>query len=149
MNENGKEQARILRKELHNISFDFVFSSPQKRAVETAEIITGKQAILDDRLDVYNLGEADRLHIRDVKMVGPLPDPSVYKGVEKPEEFVKRVFNFMSDIENKYGKQEKNILICGHRCTTACIGAYSKRVPVDENIFRFSSKTGEYKRFTF
>ncbi len=127
----------------------FVFSSPQERAVQTVEIVTGKRAILDDRLDVFDLGEADRVHIGEVKSVGPLPDSTVYKGVEDPSRFVNRVFSFMKEIESQYGKQELNILISGHRCTTGCIGSYFEGLPTDGNILKFSSDTRDYKIFSF
>ncbi|WP_253944837.1 histidine phosphatase family protein [Paenibacillus sp. NEAU-GSW1] len=86
LNEYGLEQAQGLRDELKNINFDFVFSSPQERAIQTAEIVTGLKATVDERLDVYDLGEADRVPINELKMSGPLPDTNVYKGVEDPNE---------------------------------------------------------------
>jgi uncharacterized phosphatase len=149
LNEFGIEQAKALKGSLQNIDFHLVYSSPQERAVQTAEIVTGKHAALDDRLDVFDLGEADRLHINEVKMAGPLPDSSVYQGVEEPNRFVQRVFSFMKELENQYGKKELNILISGHRCTTGCIGAFFKGIPTDGNLLRFSSDTGDYKTFNF
>ncbi|UYZ24120.1 histidine phosphatase family protein [Mesobacillus jeotgali] len=149
LNEHGIEQAKALRDRLHNIKFDFVFSSPQLRAMQTAEIVTGLNAVKDDRLDVFDLGEADRLNVNEVKMAGPLPDPSVYKGIENPDAFVKRVFNFMNELENQHGIRELNILIVGHRCTTGCIGAYVEGIPTDRNILKFSSDTGDYKTYEF
>ncbi|MED4015195.1 histidine phosphatase family protein [Sutcliffiella cohnii] len=97
LNEYGIEQAITLKEKLQNINFDLVFTSPQERAVKTAEIIARKRPVLDDRLNVFDLGEADRLHISEVKMSGPLPDPFIYKGVEEPNSFVKRVFSFMKE----------------------------------------------------
>ncbi|MFN7249921.1 MAG: histidine phosphatase family protein [Anaerobacillus sp.] len=150
LNEYGIEQAETLRNQLQDLKFDLVFSSPQERAVQTVEIVTGLKAVTDERLDVFDLGEADRLQINEVRMAGPLPDSTVYKGVEKPNKFVKRVFNFMKDLENQYGrKKELNIIISGHRCTTGCIGAYFEGIPSDGNILKFSSDTGNYKIFTF
>lgn len=149
LNENGIQQAKALRESLQNIKFDFVFSSPQERAVQTAEIVTGINAVKDDRLDVFDLGEADRLHVNEVKMAGHLPDSSVYKGIEDPDDFVKRVFNFMNELENQHGIKELNILIAGHRCTTGCMGAYFEGVPSDKNILKYSSNTGDYKTYEF
>ncbi|MCM3619761.1 histidine phosphatase family protein [Sutcliffiella horikoshii] len=149
LNEFGIEQAKALKVKLQNIDFDFVFSSPQERAVHTAEIVTRKSAVLDDRLDVFDLGEADRLHIKEVKMAGQLPDSSLYKGIEEPSLFVKRVFSFMKELEKQHGKKELNILISGHRCTTGCIGAFFEGIPSDGNILKFSSDTGDYKTFNF
>ena len=149
LNEYGLEQAQGLKDELQNINFDFVFSSPQERAIQTAEIVTGLKATIDERLDVYDLGEADRVPINEMKMSGPLPDINVYKGVEEPHNFVKRVFGFMKELENNYSKRELNILISGHRCTTGCIGAYFEGIPNDGNILKFSSDTGYYKTYNF
>ena len=149
LNEYGIEQANVLRDELKSINFDYVFSSPQKRAIQTAEIISGHKAIIDERLDVYDVGEADRIPIKELKMNGFLPDKDVYKGVEEPNHFIKRVFSFMNEIEANYNKNELNILIAGHRCTTGGIGAYFKGIPADGNILKFSSDTGSYKTYYF
>ncbi|RWZ54583.1 histidine phosphatase family protein [Halobacillus fulvus] len=149
LNEYGLGQAKALRDKLEDIPFDFIFSSPQKRAVQTAEIVTGKRATVDDRLDVFDLGEADGLHISEVKMNGPLPDSSFYQGVEEPQKFVQRVFEFMEELETKYGKTDLNILVAGHRCTTGCIGAYFEGIPKDGNPLKFSSETGNYQSFHF
>lgn len=149
LNEYGIEQAKTLRDKIQSIHFDFVFSSPQERAVQKAKIVTGVKAVIDNRLDVFDLGEADRLHISEVKMAGPLPDSSVYNGVEEPNSFVKRVFSFMKELENQKGKKELNILITGHRCTTGCIDAYFEGIPADGNILKFSSDTGDYKTYIF
>ncbi|MGM0842761.1 MAG: histidine phosphatase family protein [Bacillota bacterium] len=149
LNEYGIEQAKMLKKRLQNIDFHLVYSSPQERAVQTAEIVSGKHTVLDERLNVFDLGKADRLHINEVKMAGPAPDSSVYQGVEEHNKFISRVFSFMNDLENNYGKEDLNILISGHRCTTGCIGAFFEGIPSDGNLLKFSSDTGDYKIFTF
>jgi uncharacterized phosphatase len=149
LNEIGIEQAEKLRDELRGITFDIVYSSPQERAIQTAEIVTGQTAIIDARLDVFNLGEADRLKINEVQMNGIIPNPNIYNGVEDTGSFVKRVFDFMSEIENNYGNRNMNILLSGHRDTTGCIGAYFEGIPEDGNILRFSSDNGHYKIYDF
>jgi uncharacterized phosphatase len=149
LNEYGVEQAENLGKKIKDIKFDYVFSSPQKRAIQTAELATGIKAIIDVRLDVFDLGEADRLKISEVKMAGVVPDSNIFKGVEETHSFVKRVFSFMGELKNNYGEKELNILISGHRCTTGCIGAYFEGVPEDGNILKFSSGNGDYKVYYF
>lgn len=149
LNDIGIEQAEQLKAELKNITFDYVFSSPQERAIQTAEIITGKNAVTDKGLDVFDLGEADRLKVNEVKMNGMVPDSTVYKGVEENNSFVERVFSFMQELEVEFGKKDVNILISGHRCTTGCIGAYFEGIPEDKNILRFSSDNGDYKTYNF
>ncbi|HDX9590999.1 TPA: histidine phosphatase family protein [Bacillus pseudomycoides] len=149
LNEQGIEQAKGLREKLKDIKFDYIFSSPQERAIQTAEIATGIKVIIDERLNVFDLGEADGLKKGEVKMAGAVPDSSVYNGVEEPNSYVKRVFGFMNELESKYGKKELNILLSGHRCTTGCIAAYFEGIPEDSNILRISSNNGEYKVYNF
>lgn len=149
LNERGIQQAERLRDEFTSISFDYVFSSPQARAVQTAEIASGIPARVDTRLDVFDLGEADQLPKRKVVMVGVIPDPAVYRGVEEVGGFINRVFAFMYELEAEYGARKLNILISGHRCTTGCIGAYFEGMPEDGNILKLSSNNGDYKRYRF
>ncbi|GGH79382.1 putative phosphoglycerate mutase [Pullulanibacillus pueri] len=149
LNETGIKQAKVLKDKLKGITFEFVFSSPQERAVQTAEIVTGAQVITDTRLDVFDLGEADGLKVEEVKRMGILPDPNVYKGIEDMYSYIHRIFNFMRELENRYAHREINILLAGHRDTTGCIGAYFKGIPEDGNILSYSSNNGEYKVYDF
>ncbi|MGM0750742.1 MAG: histidine phosphatase family protein [Bacillota bacterium] len=149
LNEEGIRQAENLNHILSQITFDYVFSSPQERAIQTAEISTGMKAIVDSRLDVFDLGEADGLQKCEVKMAGLLPDPHIYNGVEQTDQYMKRVFSFMEELKANHGESERNILISGHRCTTGCIGAFFKGVPEDRNILKLSSNNGEYKQYEF
>ena len=111
LNEYGIKQAECLEGKLKGIKFDYVFSSPQERAIQTAEIATGIKAIIDTRLDVFDLGEADRLKKSEVKMVGVVPDSSVYKGVEEIQNYIKRVFHFMHELEVEYGRERNKYFI--------------------------------------
>ena len=56
LNEYGIKQAENLRDKIKDIKFDYVFSSPQERAIQTAEIATGLKVTIDARLDVFDLG---------------------------------------------------------------------------------------------
>lgn len=150
LNETGLTQAERLREELRPVSFDLAFSSPQGRAVQTAELVSGQKAVvLDDRIDVFDLGEADGLRREEVTMAGPIPDPGRYTGVEDTGRFVKRVFQFMSELEAQYAKQGLTIMIVGHRCTTGCIGAYFCGMPDDGNVLKYASGNGDYRVYQF
>lgn len=149
LNEKGKQQAREMKEMLKTVQFDLVFSSPQEQAVQTAEIITNLEPIVDSRLDVFDLGEADQSKKEEVKLKGAIPDPTIYKGVEDIKSYVGRIFDFMVQLEEQYKSNSGNILITGHRCTTGCIGAYFKGIPEDKNILCYSSNNGEFKIYTF
>ncbi|WP_319633431.1 histidine phosphatase family protein [Paenibacillus psychroresistens] len=117
--------------------------------MQTAEIATGVKPIIDNRLDVFDLGEADTLKRGEVKMAGVVPDSSVYRGVEDINSFIKRIFEFMHQLKNAYGTEDINILLSGHRCTTGGIGAYFEGIPMDGNVLRYSSDNGQYKVYKF
>lgn len=148
LNDYGIKQAELLRERLEHVKFDYVYSSPQERAIQTAEIATGIKAIIEPRLDVFDLGEADGLKRGEVKMAGAVPDSRFYKGVEEIPDFIRRVFSFLHELKAKHNGSEVNILLSGHRCTTGCIGAYFEGIPEDGNLLRFSSNNGEYKVYT-
>lgn len=62
--------------------FDFIYSSPQERAIQTAKISTNSNdIIIDERLDVYDLGNADGMLILDIKITGTVPDMGIYDSV--------------------------------------------------------------------
>ncbi|WP_418038919.1 MULTISPECIES: histidine phosphatase family protein [Paenibacillus] len=149
LNHYGIQQAENLRDEMMNVKFDYIFSSPQERAVQTAEIVSGMKAVTDPRLDVFDLGEADLLHREEVSMAGPIPDPEVYEGIEDINSFMKRVYEFMVELEAEHGTSDVNILISGHRCTTGCIGAYFIGKPEDGNLLKYSSDNGRYNVYNF
>jgi uncharacterized phosphatase len=149
LNKEGFRQAEYLKYKLSQIPFDYVFSSPQERAIQTAEIAAGKKALIDPRLDVYDLGEADGLMKSEVEMDGILPDARIYKGLEETACFMERIFSFMTELKKEYGKNEKNILISGHRCTTGAMGSYFTEGARDENILKHSSNNGDFRLFSF
>ncbi|REK76030.1 histidine phosphatase family protein [Paenibacillus paeoniae] len=149
LNETGIQQAQELKERLTTVRFNYVISSPQARAIQTAEIASGLPVQIDERLDVFDLGEADGMLKHEVTLAGSIPDSSKYKGVEDTQHFVHRVFTFMKELEALYGGSDVNILLSGHRCTTGCIGAYFEGVPEDQNILRYSSDNGAYKTYAF
>jgi len=56
----------------------------------------------------------------------------------------------MSELEGRrYHKEQINILISGHRCTTGCMGAYFMGKPQDGDLLKYSSNNGKYKVYEF
>ncbi|GGE64141.1 putative phosphoglycerate mutase [Priestia taiwanensis] len=138
-----------MREKLKKVTFHYAFSSPQERAVQTAEIATSITPTIDVRLDVFNLGTADDLKKEEVALYGAIPNPSIYDGVEDINDYAKRIFHFMQELQHTYEDQKVNILLSGHRCTTGCIDAYFNGIPEDKNIIRYSSNNGDYKTYQF
>lgn len=153
LNEMGINQAKSLQEkfEKEGIFFDFVYSSPQERAVQTAEIISNQKAIVDERLNVYDLGTADGMLLSEVKITGVVPDLNIYEGVENLFDYKNRIFNFINEIIEKYRNKNVNILVAGHKCTTGMISAYFENFKIEtiyDDFLKLSSKNGEYKKYS-
>lgn len=109
LNERGKKQAEEIRLKLKDITFDKVFVSPLKRAIETAKIVVPD----------YNLEVDSRIIERSFgKLEGQKRIPDYEKRIKEFKiesilELEQRVKEFIEDISNKY-KDCENILIVTH-----------------------------------
>ena len=116
LNQKGIEQARKIKEQLKDVDFDLIFSSPLKRAVETANIITdnNKNLIKDDRLIERNNGDLE--------------------GKLKSE-----IFDFFNYITNKHS--EKNILVVTHAGVGIYARCYFEGEPLnnDYSLYKFKN----------
>ena len=116
LNENGIAQARQAAERMRNVTFDFVFSSPLVRAVQTAEIIApGVKPVIDPRLIEMDYGPYEGT---DLKHLPPEivtffsdfvhnPTPA---GMEQLSAVVSRAGAFLEEIKSLPG----NILLSTH-----------------------------------
>lgn len=130
LNEKGREQAYLT----HNgfveagISFDRIYSSPLKRAVETAVLMTEKsesEIIKDDRLIEFCFGKAEGKtpdernedpELKDFHLFFDEPEKYVaLEGAEPFESVLKRTAAFWEDEIKPLEKTEiQNILVVTH-----------------------------------
>lgn len=154
LNEVGIEQAKELKKKFdaEKIKFDYIYSSPQERAIQTAKISTGENnIIIDNRLNVYDLGSADGMLMTDIKITGTVPDMDIYEGVERLEDYKERIYNFISEIIEKYKNTDCNILIVGHKDSTGMLSAYFEGFKVEtiyDDYLKLASSNCGYKKYT-
>lgn len=154
LNEVGIEQAKELKKKFdaEKIKFDYIYSSPQERAIQTAKIASGeKNIIIDNRLNVYDLGTADGMLMSEIKITGTVPDMNVYDGVEKLEHYKKRIYSFIFEIIEKYKNTDCNILIVGHKDSTGMLSAYFEGFKVEtiyDDYLKLASSNCGYKKYT-
>ena len=57
LTELGLKKAHELQTEFHDVDFDYIYSSPLKRATQTTNIITEKEFIIDERLKERSYGD--------------------------------------------------------------------------------------------
>lgn len=133
LNEKGRKQALLTKGELDNKEIDLIISSPLKRAKETAEIINsdrGLPIIFDERIKERDFGEFEGLEYFyiDTKNFWDYYINEEYETAETVQDFFKRIYSFLDDINKKY--KDKNILLVTHGgvCISVCC-YFNKLIP--------------------
>ena len=136
LSKNGIEKAKELIPIVINLKIDVVISSPLKRAYDTASIITeGKYPInIDDRMIERNWGLCEGASIDDVDTVKCWNFflNTGDNGIEKVQDLLKRVSEFLEDIKNKY--PDKNVLVASHSAILRAIHYCLHNIPEDGDM---------------
>ena len=142
LNEKGIEQAQKIREKLNGVKFDKVFSSPLKRAIKTAEIITSNDIIVDDRLVERCNGELEGKLKSDINVNIDFNDPNENRlGIENIDVFRKRIKNFFEEISIKY--KGKNVLVVTHAGVSIYARCFFEGEPDDGNYSNLKLKNCE------
>ena len=128
LNEEGKKQAQIVKEKLSGVKFDKVFSSPLKRAVETAQIISSQDIVIDDRLIERFNGELEGKLKEEIEVYPDFNDPNDTRfGIESLDSFRGRINNFLDEITKNY--KNKNILVATHAGVCLYVRCYFEGEP--------------------
>ena len=115
LSELGKKQSIELKELIKDKTFDVVFCSDLKRAVDSAKLTFSDttQIIRDKRLRECNYGDLTGADSKTVESLTlehidkPFPNGESYKDVEK------RIKSFLSDLSKKYSG--KNVAVVAHK----------------------------------
>ena len=116
LNEEGVQQAEEAAVKLRNVQFDYVFTSPLIRAVETAEIAApGKKQRIDERLIEMDYGPYEGADLKDpppelIHFFSDFVHNPAPEGMEPLHSVVARAGSFLEEIRGLSG----NILISTH-----------------------------------
>ncbi|WP_459130122.1 histidine phosphatase family protein [Guggenheimella bovis] len=108
LNDAGRAQAKVLREKIVELSLEAIFSSPLKRAKETAEILNENLSLpvhFDDRLVERHFGELEGKSYesldwsKDEDNWDFLKDAYESFGVESIESMDKRIDSFIEDLK--------------------------------------------------
>lgn len=124
LSQNGIKQAKELREniniDLNGKNFDLVIVSPTFRTIETGEIVSpDTKTIIDSRILVYDIGTADAVKKEDAHTIKGFPIPGIYKKMENPYKYYKRVKSFFEDLKNNPVFDNMKILVVTHEDITA------------------------------
>ncbi|MDR7871453.1 MAG: histidine phosphatase family protein [Tissierellaceae bacterium] len=140
LTEKGIESAKRLSSRLENVDFDIIISSPQKRALETAELIRGNKdteiKTLEDIREI-GFGSWEGMEIQTIRQKYSdefdtyLNRPHLYKPIdgESFEEVYRRVENALDKI---LSMDAENILIVSHGVTIKVLTSIIKGIPMEE-----------------
>ena len=145
LNAKGINQAQSISKELKNIKFDKVFSSPLKRAYHTAKIITNTEITIDERIIERDNGELEGKLKKDCPPNINFNDPNTGFGIESIIDFRKRIFDFLDDITTNYTDQ--NILIVTHAGVGIYARCYFEGEPINNDYLSFKIKNCEVIKY--
>lgn len=144
LSETGKKEAEYIREKLKNINFDVCISSPLKRTLETASIVTnGKCKIVTDELLIErNLGEFEGKKYDDYQKLNYWNyklNNDLY-GVEPVKNILKRTSDFLNNLKEK---DYKTVLIVSHAATIRAINYNIKGYDSNTKFLEFKPVHGK------
>lgn len=141
LTEEGIRRAKKLSERLKSIDFDKIYSSPQKRALDTAKILNTQDLdiITLDGLKELSLGKWEGMKLQEVEEHYPeefylyfnQPDSYVSLGGESFHELFVRVKKSLKEI---ISKEDENVLIVSHGVTIKAIIAILKKMDIREFV---------------
>lgn len=146
----GKAQARKLGEIFGKLSFDKVYVSPSRRAVDTARELTGEKLVLDARLQEQNFGIFEGKTYREIREEFPrelekwnrdwqgycIPQGESFRMVRE------RVERFAGEL---WGERGRTLLVA-HKGSLGHLAAALLHMPLD-GYWNFVFEQGAYSRF--
>lgn len=146
LNSKGILQAEKIKVKLKDKNFSKVFSSPLKRAYQTAQIISHDDIIIDDRLIERCNGELEGKLKTEITKEIDFNDPfNNEMGIESIINFRKRIKDFLDYITTNYKGQ--NVLVVTHAGVCIYIRCYFEGEPKDGNYSNYKLKNCEYLEY--
>ena len=144
LNEFGRSLARKTKEGLRHIPFDVVFTSPLKRAKETASIITEGRGLLmieEERIKEMSFGEYEGR--RNGRKYAEVPeefhlffkDPARYNAPPGGETFLEvkeRTGEFLKELFAREGLKNSTILVVTHGAALAAMLNTLKQESIDQ-----------------
>lgn len=143
LNEYGRKLARMTAEGLKSVEFHLAFTSPLKRAKETAQIIIGDRKIpLIEEPRIAEIGfgiyeghcyEGENRDIKDDGFINFFQHPEKYcppQNGETFEEIIRRTGEFWNELMGNQEYDNKTILIATHGCALKAILANANDIPV-------------------
>ena len=153
----GLKEAYSAKEKLSYLQFDKVYSSPLKRAYNTAKIITDEPIIIDERLIERSNGSLEGRLKSEIKDKINFNDPNENKyGIENVNHLKTRIKSFFDELTETF--EGKNVLIVTHAGFIMYARGYFEGDPPNEDYqiykignceiikYSYDKKTKVYKK---
>lgn len=148
INEKGIKQSMEAKDKLKNVTFDVCISSPLKRTLQTAKIITNGKCniITSDLLLERDMGDFEgKDHTLYLKLnYWNYKENSGYNDVEPVKDLLKRTKTFIDELKNE---NYENVLIVSHAATIRAINYNIEGYDENTNFLEFKPKNGEVYQY--
>lgn len=148
LNDCGRRLAQLTGQALKSVKFDLAYTSPLRRARETAEIFLRENRVSspflleEERIQEISFGDfegkcygRENFNIPDETFLNFFENPSNYHtppGGESLEEVIERTGAFLQELLQEGENREKTILLSTHGCALKAILANVRQTPVAE-----------------
>lgn len=139
LNEIGIQHANNTKKQLANIKFDLVISSPLDRAIQTTKIVTNINPIIDERIIERSFGK-----LEGQSSIYDFEEKIEEYNIETYEQLCERIYSFLDDLIKQHLDKE-NVLVGTHACVTQIIETYFNKNKNKSNWKDCYLKNAEYK----
>lgn len=145
--EEGKTQANEVKKQLQNIEFSKVYTSPLKRAKQTAKIVSDLDLNVDERLIERDLGlfTMKPINYEARNYYWTYNNPIKYKDMESLDSVFQRVYEFLDEKKEEY--EINSILVVTHQGIARIIDCYFNGIPKDNNLMNISFENCEIRKY--
>lgn len=146
LNDTGRLQAQKIADLLKDQAIDQIFSSPLKRAVETAEIINQPHQLpiqCDERLAERGFGDYEGTPIGEFDFCGfwNQAKEDQFISCEKTSAFFARVYAFIEECRQRYPDQ--TILVVAHGGVSLPFYTYAHGIVNDHDMRKYMLKNCE------
>lgn len=142
----GRKQAKEAHMKLKDISFDKVYVSPLKRAIDTALLLTDNQyeLIIDQRIEEINFGVFEGMPRETKEFQETKYNLGIhYKNGESFLEVVHRVYSFLDELKST---SYNNVLVVCHGGIIRAIHSYFNDVSNDD-FYKMTTGNCEIKKY--
>ena len=148
LNDAGRKQAYDLVKKVASCDVDLIFSSPLKRAYDTAKIIAhGKRIVVDERLKSRNHGEFEGLERHKINLndYWNIKKNIQYEKAESIGELFNRISSLLNDISINYS--DKRVLLVTHSGIARVLYYYFNGFPEDGDLMEYESTNASFEHY--